>query len=129
MTPTQHNTQGFILTMVLLTLVIVGLIMSYLTQNTQMLLNQTHRQQIVAINRNQILSARAWARCQQGPVSGIVVLDANDLSTRPTELTVDWLDDHRVDIVARARWGTLSDKQQQCMEIDGCKPGPGMADF
>ena len=118
MTSTRHNTQGFILTMVLLTLVIVGLIMSYLTQNTQMLINQTHRQQIAAINRNQILSARAWARLQQGSELGTIVLDSNDLSTRPTELTLDWLDDHHIDIVARARWGTLSGKQQQSMDID-----------
>ena len=112
----QHS-QGFILTMVLITLTIVALIMSYLTQNTQMLINQTHRQQIAAINRNLILSAKAWAGQHNEPKGKTIVLDANDLSTRATELSIEWIDPNHIDIKARASWATLNLKQEQQFEL------------
>ena len=117
MMETQQN-RGFILSMVLITLMITGLIMSFLTQNTRTLIIATNRQQIQAINRNLILSARAWARQQHESQDVSMVLDANDLSSRPVELRIDWLGPNHILVKAQATWSTLKIKQQQQFELN-----------
>ena len=112
-----QRSHGFVLTMVLIMFTVIALITAALTQNTQLLITQTHRQQIAAINRNQILSAQAWARHQAEPSGETVILDVNDLSSRPNSLEIQWTDANQINVQAWARWGSQQRTQEQELDL------------
>jgi hypothetical protein len=86
------RSKGFILTLVIVALGSMAVFMAVLTAGTEMMLMQTDRMYLSAIESDLISSGTAWAstRLSQGDLTGSsqdTRLDVNALSDRPCSLS------------------------------------------
>jgi hypothetical protein len=87
------RSDGFILTLVILALGMMGVMLLVLTTGTQTMLSQTDRMYLSAVESNLISSGTAWASTRL-PTEGLAAsdqstqLDAGALSDRPCSLSV-----------------------------------------
>ena len=85
----KRHAQGMVLIYVVVLMSLVSVYLLELMSNTRVMLRQTRRAELVAINRNLQASAAAWARHNTAPIpqQGIT-LDTEGLSKRPASITV-----------------------------------------
>ncbi len=83
------NRRGITLVMVIVALALIGVIMGFLTQTSQLMIYQTNRAHLQAVQRNMTLSALAWTRVHETDRTGTSVdLDTSHLGMKASSLNV-----------------------------------------
>jgi hypothetical protein len=85
----KHRAEGMVLVYVIVLMSLVSVFLMELMSNTRIMLRQTRRAELVAIDRNLQASASAWARAQPSSMPPKrTTLDASTLSKRQASITV-----------------------------------------
>ncbi len=113
----KRRASGMVLIYVIVLMSLVSVCLLELVSNARIMLRQTRRAELVAINRNLQASARAWSGAQSAslPPQGMV-LDTGSLSKREASITLTPQDNVLL-IETTCTLATLSHKQTRKIEF------------
>ena len=113
----KRRASGMVLIYVIVLMSLVSVCLLELMSNTRIMLRQTRRAELVAINRNLQASASAWARRQTASVpSQGMTLDASTLSKRQASITLTG-QDNAILIETACTRGARSRKQTRKIKV------------
>ncbi len=113
----KRRAQGMVLIYVIVLMSLVSVFLLELASNTRIMLRQTRRAELVAINRNLQASASAWARRQTASVpSEGMTLDAGTFSKRQASIIVT-AQENAILIETACTLATLSHKQTRKIQL------------
>jgi hypothetical protein len=113
----KRKPQGLVLIYVIVIMSLLSVYLMELMSNSRIMLRQTRRVELVAINRNLQASAGVWARhnAQVIPQQG-VTLDAGLLSKRQAAITVS-PDEQAIHIQTTCTLATQTHKQTRKIKV------------
>ena len=113
----KHRAQGMALIYVIVLMSLISVYLMEILSNTRIMLRQTRRVELVAINRNLQASASAWARAQPASMPPQrTTLDASTLSKRQASITLA-PQDNAILIETTCTLATQSHKQTRNIKV------------
>jgi type II secretory pathway component PulK len=113
----KHRAQGMALIYVIVLMSLISVYLMEILSNTRIMLRQTRRAELVAINRNLQASASAWARAQPASMPPQrTTLDASTLSKRQASITLTG-QDHAILIETACTLAAQSHKQTRKIQF------------